>query len=140
MVVRPQLIFSSLTGVLFLVAIGLTCYHLFDLCQSTQTEYELKVNELRQARAENRRLQERINQLQALERHLQTDEGVEEIARDKLGLARPNEMSFTVVPPPPARTVYQTYVPEEPEPEPVDEGTVANVLRHLFTRGPTTAK
>lgn len=127
-----SLIVPWLVSLMVIACLGLAGQQLFGLCQQKQGEYEAKVDEVRLARQENARLQAKNQQLSALVEHLNTDEGVEQIARDKLGLAKPGEMAFVVVPAPPARTVYKTAVPDKPDPEP--QGIIARLLHRVFSR------
>lgn len=56
------------------------------------------------ARAEIDRLQERYERLNALEQYLNSDEYIEIVAREQLGLVRPGETAFVVIPTQPLPT------------------------------------
>lgn len=120
----------SLTGLVLLLLLGVVGYQLFLVCQSKQVEYEAKLDEVAQARRDNVRLEQNNRRLQALTEYLKTNEGVEEIARDKLGLVRPGEVAFVVVPPPPARAAFK--MPEVEEPPAEDRGLIQTLLHNVF--------
>lgn len=77
--------------------------------------------------------------------YLETNEGVEEVAREKLGLVRPGELAYAVVPPPPdsftvvdeadAPVLDSALVKDEQE----DFGLIVWALRNLFGSNPSTA-
>lgn len=133
---RSNLIAGSLMSLALLLVIAASGYELYQLCRGRQVEYKEKLAELHQSREDNRQLAEQNRQLRALVRHLKTNEGVEEIARDKLGLIKPGELAYVVVPSAPVRTVYETVIPE-----PIEEdapGLVQQVLDRMFD-SPTPA-
>lgn len=79
-------------------------YVLMVIYETKQQETWQKKQEVEAARAQ---LQRDVAINEALKRHiafLKTEAGVEKVARDRLGLVRPNESSYVVVnaPPPPA--------------------------------------
>lgn len=110
---------------------------IFNVCSDRQSQFETKLAELDEVNAEvhdlkfvNARLEERV----AL---LRTDEGVEEVAREKLGLVKPGELAYAVVPPPPPQFVVTEdlslkYGEQEVKEVDKDRGTVIRILRHLF--------
>ncbi len=125
-----NVLFALVTGLLLTLVLGLTAKQLYLLCQERQVEYQAKMQEMREARQVNVELEQRNRQLRALVRHLETEEGVEEIARNKLGLVKPGEMAFVVSPAPPTRTIYETSLPE-PEVE-AEPGWMERILDKLF--------
>lgn len=127
---QPKNSALSLTSLLLLLLLGAAGYQLFLVCQSKQAEYEAKLVEVAEARRINRRLEQNNRRLQALTEYLKTNEGVEEIARDKLGLVRPGEVAFVVVPPPPARAAYQ--MPEIEDLPAEEPGFVQTLLHRIF--------
>ncbi len=98
-------------SLVLLVALGFVGYNLFFVCQLKQQEFEEKLAELDFVQDDIYRSEIRNKQLEAQVRHLKTDAGVEEIAREKLGLVSPGEMAFVVVPPPPPRSATDDEIP-----------------------------
>lgn len=87
---------GGLTALLTVCGMGL-----YSLCLDRQANFEEKLVELDTLKSErqvllvhNRKLRDRVG-------YLETDEGVEEVAREKLGLVRPGELAYAVIPPPP---------------------------------------
>lgn len=101
----------SVMSLVLLVALGFVGYNLFFVCQLKQQEYEEKQAELDHVQDDIYRCEIRNKQLDAYVKHLKTDAGVEEIAREKLGLVSPGEMAFVVVPPPPPRSSSDDEIP-----------------------------
>ena len=134
-------------------AIGLTVMFsflglgLYALCLERQTNFEDRLVELEELKAEHRVLLVSNHRMRERVAHLETNEGIEEVAREKLGLVRPGELAYAVVPPPPDSF---TVLDEEESPhldtaalkadQQEDFGLIVRVLRHLFGSGPTTAK
>ena len=88
----------SLISLLLLIALGIVGYNFYFLCARKQANYEAKLEETDRLESEiavlkqqNKILSERVN-------YLKTDAGVEEVAREKLGLVRKDEVAFVVVP------------------------------------------
>lgn len=111
---------------------------LFKICVDKQAHFENKIAELDSKRAEmktlgvhNARMRERVE-------FLKTDAGVEEVAREKLGLVREGELAYSVVPPPPDRFVQADEATSEQlaaalkSAQPDEHGVVVDMLRHLF--------
>lgn len=63
-------------------------------------DYDKKVEEERQLQFYLERESKQLKRMKERQTYLKTDEGVEQQARDKLGLTRPNEIAFVVVPTP----------------------------------------
>lgn len=74
---------------------------LYSLCLDRQANFEEKLVELDDLKNERRTLLSHTKKLKDRVVYLETDDGVEEIAREKLGLVRPGELAYAVVPPPP---------------------------------------
>lgn len=88
----------SLISLLLLVALGFVGYNFYFLCARKQAAYEAKLaendrleSEIAVLKQQNKILSERVS-------YLGTDAGVEEVAREKLGLVRKDEVAFVVVP------------------------------------------
>jgi cell division protein FtsB len=128
-----------------LVACGLTLLFsvfglgLYSLCIDRQAHFEDKLVELDALKADRRKLLSHNERMRDRVAYLKTDAGVEEIAREKLGLIRPGELAYAVVPAPPESFMEEdekesphldhvSHVPETPE----DFGLIVAVLRHLF--------
>ena len=127
-----------------LVACGLTLLFsafgmgLYALCVERQANFEARLVELEDLKTERRTLRQHNDRMRERVSYLETDAGVEEIAREKLGLVRPGELAYAVVPPPPDTF---TIVDEKESPHLVgdlaqdqteDFGLIVRVLRHLF--------
>lgn len=127
----------SLSLVLIFTVFG---FVIFNVCSDRQAQFEAKLAELDEVNHRvhelnfvNTRLEERVVLLK-------TDLGVEEVAREKLGLVKPGELAYAVVPPPPPHFVVTEdlslrYGEKEIKEVDKDRGTVIRILRHLF--GPT---
>lgn len=61
-------------------------------------QYFSQKSELKSLTAEESRLAKRIQELTTLRSKLLTDEEIERIAREELGMVRPGEIAFAVVP------------------------------------------
>ena len=129
------------------VALGLTALFsicgltLYALCQDRQSDFEARLVELEGLKAERRVLLSHNERMRERVEYLQTDAGVEEIAREKLGLVRPGELAYAVVPPPP-ESFMQADEQESPHLDAAyqserqeDFGVIVRVLRHLFGPG-----
>ena len=129
------------------VALGLTALFslcglaLFALCQDRQADFEARLVELEGLKAERRVLLSHNERMRERVTYLQTDAGVEEVAREKLGLVRPGELAYAVVPPPP-ESFMQADEQESPHLNAAyqadhqeDFGMIVRVLRHLFGPG-----
>lgn len=134
--VRNSLIAFGLTGLFSLFGIGL-----YALCLERQAHFEAKMVELESLKSERRELRLHNEKMHERVAYLQTDEGIEEIAREKLGLVRPGELAYAVVPPPP-----DSFVQADQEDTPhldaqrhaeqqEDFGVIVRALRHLFGPG-----
>ena len=124
----------SLVLVLVFTGFGLA---LFKICSDRQFQFEDKLAELDDVNGQIFHLNlhnERLSQQVEL---LKTDEGIEEVAREKLGLVRPGELAYAVVPPPPPQFMASDdlsikYGEKEVKEVDKDRGTVIRILRHLF--------
>lgn len=61
-------------------------------------QYVGQKNELKRLTVEERRLGDRIQELKTVRSRLLTDEEIERIAREELGMVRPGEVAYVVVP------------------------------------------
>ncbi len=61
-----------------------------------KASYEAKLHQKRRLEAELKRLQDKNNSLKERKAFLNTPEGIEEVARRKLGMVKENEISFIV--------------------------------------------
>jgi len=61
------------------------------------TEYHARVSEIKNLEKEKEKLEEDIAILEKKIDYLKTDNGVESVAREKLGLVKPSEIAFVVV-------------------------------------------
>jgi cell division protein FtsB len=128
-----------------MVALGLTALFatfalgLFALCKDRQNNFEDKLVELEGLKAERQSLRVHNERMRERVAYLGTDEGIEEVAREKLGLVRPGELAYAVVPPPPD-SFLAADEKESPHLDSAqsqdkheeDFGVIVRVLRHLF--------
>lgn len=124
----------SLTLVLLFTAFS---FALFKICNDRMSQFESKLAELDEVKGQLVSLELHNERLRDKVKLLKTDEGVEEVAREKLGLIRPGELAYSVVPPPPPQfsttdDLNVRYGPKEIKEVDKDRGTVIRVLRHLF--------
>lgn len=124
----------SLTLVLIFSAFG---FGLFKVCSNRQAQFEAKLAELDQVKSRVAALKSHNERLSVKVDLLKTESGIEEVAREKLGLVKPGEMAYAVVPPPPQRFVASDdislrYGEQEIKEVDKDRGTVIRILRHLF--------
>lgn len=107
------------------------------ICSDRQAQFEAKLAELDQVKEEVEALEAHNQSLRDRVALLKTDAGVEEVAREKLGLVKPGELAFAVVPPPPPQFVVSEdlnlkYGEKKIKEVDKDRGTVIRILRHLF--------
>lgn len=76
---------------------ALVSYNLFYCCQIKQRELEERQLELVKLKSEISLAEYSNSQLKAQVAYLSTDAGAEEVAREKLGLIKPGEVSFVVL-------------------------------------------
>ena len=103
---------SATRLVLLLAAVAVVYFLVTGAMQAVQS-YQLG-QEAEQLEEELRQVEERYRRLEALRNYLNSDEYIEAVAREQLGLVRPGEMSIVVIstssPPTPGEE-------EEPTPE-----------------------
>ena len=106
------------------------------VCSDRQAQFEAKLAELDEVKDEVAGLETQNERLREKVALLKTDAGVEEVAREKLGLVKPGELAFAVVPPPPPQFMTddldKKYGEHEVKEVDKDRGTVIRILRHLF--------
>lgn len=87
------------SGALLVTAILLSvvAYNLYYCCQIKQRELEECQQELVKLKSDISLTEYTNSQLKAQVEYLATDAGAEEIAREKLGLIKPGEVSFVVL-------------------------------------------
>lgn len=127
---------SLLSLILVLVFTGFG-FALYNVCSNRQGQFEAKLEELDMVNDQLRALDVQNSRLREQVALLKTDDGVEEVAREKLGLVRPGELAYSVVPPPPPQFVAEEdihlkYGKKEEREVDKDRGTIIRVLRHLF--------
>lgn len=91
---------SKASQLLILIVLLAVAVGLHQLCCIRQAEYEKKIVELAQLRTSISEAEYANQQLKTRVSYLKTPQGVEEIARDKLGLVMPGELSFVILPAP----------------------------------------
>lgn len=75
----------------------LVSYNLYYCCQIKQRELEERQRELVKLKSDISLAEYTNSQLKAQVEYLATDAGAEEVAREKLGLVKPGEVSFVVL-------------------------------------------
>lgn len=85
------------TNVLFVLAVLLIGYSLIVTYQEKRRETILKQQEVERMRHDLARVVAQNDDLRGQIRFLQTEEGVEKVARERLGLIRPNETTYIVI-------------------------------------------
>lgn len=134
----PSRLKSSLMSLTLVLVFSLFGVGLFKVCTDKQANFEQKISELDAKRAERRALSVHNERMRERVQFLKTRAGVEEIAREKLGLVKPGEFAYSVVPPPPARFVEADeatsarLAAQVRNTKPDDHGLVVKILRHLF--------
>ena len=124
----------SLTLVLVFTAFG---FGLFKVCSDRQAQFEAKLAELDEVNAEVTALETHNDRLRQRVELLKTEAGIEEVAREKLGLVKEGELAYAVVPPPPPQFTASDdlslkYGEKTIKEVDKDRGTVIRILRHLF--------
>jgi cell division protein FtsB len=124
----------SLTLVLVFTGFG---FGLHKVCSDRQHQFESKLVELDEVNAEVASLEAHNERLKARVDLLNTPTGIEEVAREKLGLVKPGELAYAVVPPPPPQFVVTDelslkYGEKQIKEVDKERGTIIRVLRHLF--------
>lgn len=135
---------SILSLVLVLVFTGFG-FAIFRICSDRQAQFEAKLAELDSVNDEVANLQLQNEKLKRKVELLKTEAGVEEVAREKLGLVKPGELAYAVVPPPPpqfasAEDISVKYGEKKIREVDKDRGTIIRVLRHLFGPEKKTAQ
>lgn len=125
----------SMTLVLLFTGFG---FALYNVCLERQDQFEKKLVEYDEVNAQYHELISHNERMRERVAFLRTPLGVEEVAREKLGLVRPGELAYSVVPPPPPQfgdsgsiasaSDFQidSYEVEK------DKGPIIAILRHLF--------
>ena len=87
------------SGALMVTALlfAIVSYNLYYCCQIKQRELEDRQKELIKLKSDISLAEYSNSQLKAQVAYLATDAGAEEVAREKLGLIKPGEVSFVVL-------------------------------------------
>lgn len=88
---------GPLLTILIFVCFIPAALHFYNLYQEKNSEYIEKLKEEEKIKQDVARLENRIEQMKEHEKYLNTDDGIERAARDKLGLVRPKEIPFIIV-------------------------------------------
>jgi cell division protein FtsB len=138
MLMKKTMISLGLTGLFCVFSLCL-----YSLCLERQSNFEAKLVELDELKTERRQLREHNERLRDRVAYLQTDAGVEEVAREKLGLVRPGELAYAVVPPPPdsfteadEKESPHLHSAEHKAEQQEDYGLIVRVLRRMFSTQP----
>lgn len=120
----------SMTSVILLVLLVVGGYHSYLICldqkqdcRRKQAELVVVEQQIREARAANTILEKKRERLL-------TAEGMEEVAREKLGMVRPGEIAYVVEPGPPEAGTAEPLAP--PAPASPAPGLVQRVLDRLL--------
>jgi len=125
----------SLSLVLVFTVFG---FGLHKVCSDRQEQFENKLAELDRVKDEVVILGLHNERLRGQVELLKTDTGIEEVAREKLGLVKPGELAYAIVPPPPPQfqefdDLSLKYGEKTIKEIDKDRGTVIRLLRHLFS-------
>jgi cell division protein DivIC len=134
----------SMMSLVLVCVFAASGFALHKVCSNRQAQFEGKLAELDVVIEEVEALENHNERLRERVRLLKTDAGVEEVAREKLGLVKPGELAFAVVPPPPPQFVAsddleRKYGEKKIKEVDKDRGTVIRMLRHLFGPGENQA-
>lgn len=123
----------SLISLLLLIALGFVGYNFYFLCARRQASYESKLAEIDRLDSEIAVLKQKNKILSERVTYLGTDAGVEEVAREKLGLVRKDEIAFVVVPAMKEDTPDEpVYIPKPPPRQPT---LMQRALHSIFEPG-----
>lgn len=78
-----------------LIPLGFKYYNAF---HERRSEYTAKQEEEKKLQKKIAEMESKINEMKETKKHLETDAGVEEVARNKLGMIKPREIPFVVTP------------------------------------------
>ena len=87
--------FWVIVGIVILGVVGMNFVY---VCRLTQVDYETKLQDLAKIRQSIYESEYTNRLLRARVAHLKTDQGLEEVAREKLGYVFADETSYVVVP------------------------------------------
>lgn len=121
-----------LLSLLLALLLSVGGYYSLQVCQQQKMECRRKQAELRQVEEQIRELEAQNALLRARQARLRTPQGMEEMAREKLGMVRPGEIAYVVEPGPPPPPATEA---EELPPGPVSEpspGMIQRVLDRLL--------
>ncbi len=107
---RPRLL-STRGAMLLLLLVGM----LFSSVYPMRRYFAVR-SQIRELSVEERALDERIERLSEERGRLATDQEVERIARERLGMVRSGEIPFVIVSPKPPATVKRAVAPDGLEP------------------------
>ncbi len=96
--------------------------------KAKQQEVARKRAEVERVQREIAVLQERNQQLKYNVQYLKTDDGIEKIAREKLDLVKPGEVTFQVIPPP---ALPHARAAATPTPAPTPQGWMDRLINRL---------
>jgi cell division protein FtsL len=119
-----------LLSVVLVVLLAVGGYYSLQVFQQQKQVCRSKQAELRQVEEQIRELQAQNALLRSQQARLQTPQGMEEVAREKLGMVRPGEIAYVVEPGPPARPASEELAPAPPAPPP--PGMFQRVLDRLL--------
>jgi len=112
----------------FLLLVG--GYYSLQVFQQQKLVCRSKQVELRQVEQQIRDLEVENALLRTQQARLRTPQGVEEVAREKLGMVRPGEIAYVVEPGPQASSTIEEVAPPPPAPPP--PGVFQRVLDRLL--------
>jgi cell division protein FtsB len=118
----------ALLTILLICVIG---YNFTLAYNEKQGELQRKQDEIRQYERQIEKLRRENEQLRRDAEALRTEEGVEKVAREKLGLVKPNEVPFVVVEN--AKDESATVVEKKKEAHRAPGNPIVEFLKSLFT-------
>lgn len=121
----------SLTSVVLVALLVVGGYHSYQMSVEQKRDCRLKEAELRAIEQQIREAEVQNAILQRKRDRLMTAEGIEETAREKLGMVRKGEIAYVVQPGPPEAAPLEPVTP--PAPPPPEPGFLEKMLgRVLF--------
>ncbi len=117
-------------SLVLVVLLSVGGYYSFQICMDQKRECRQKQAELQMVERQIREIQAQNAILKSRHERLRTSEGMEEVAREKLGMVRPGEIAYVVEPAPPAPGPAEPLA--RPAPAPPASGLFQRVLNRLL--------
>lgn len=120
----------SLTSAVLAVLLVVGGYHSYQMSADQKRDCRVKEAELRAIEQQIREAEVQNSILQRKRDRLMTAEGIEETAREKLGMVRKGEIAYVVQPGPPETSPLEPITP--PAPPPPEPGFLEKLLGRVL--------